>query len=64
MKKEKAGYIDIIIYTVVILGLLILNKEKIIGYNLLVIFLVIALAAFALYNLRHQISKALNKKKN
>lgn len=61
---NKTGYKDIIIYTVVIMLLIGLNKLNIISYNTLVIFLVLALATFTIYNLRHQLSNWISKKKS
>lgn len=64
MKGNKTSYKDIMIYTVTVLVVMILYGMKIISYNVLVALLVIALATFALYNMRHQLSKIFNKRRS
>jgi hypothetical protein len=64
VKGNKTSYKDIVIYTVAILSIIFLQGSKIISYNTMVVLLVIALATFAIYNLRHQLNKWFNKKKN
>jgi hypothetical protein len=63
LKENKTSYKDIVIYTITVLLIMFLYGMKIINYNVLVIFLVIALATFALYNLRRQLSKLFSKQK-